>query len=148
VRTPTEPWPAAARQKGTLMGTAPVRVADAEIVQDAQRVVVALKTPLDRRPVTAALLGDLTLERAVVAMRKAIPIDDVDGRHVLANVEREMAASRVDFLVIRQGQEVVNAQPTTLLRDIATPHEMRTSKGLKTVPAVAFEVQAYAGVGT
>jgi len=125
----------------------PSRVVDAEVVRDGARVVVALKTPLDVRPVTASLPSDLTLERAVAAMRKAIPADDTDGRHVLANVEREMAASRVDFLVVRPGQGVVNAPRTTMLRDIATPREMRTPKGLKTVPAVAFEVQAYAGVG-
>jgi hypothetical protein len=125
----------------------PARPRDAQLVRDDDRVVVALKTPLDVRPVTAALPGDLSLERSVAAMRKTLQADDVDGRQVLANVEREMAASRVDFLVVRPGQGVVSASGTTLLRDVATPREMRTPNGLKTVPAVAFEVQAYAGVG-
>jgi hypothetical protein len=124
----------------------PSRVVDG-VVHDDDRVIVALKTPLDVRPITAWLPSDLTLERAVAAMRKAIPADDTDGRQVLTNVEREMAASRVDFLVVRPGEGVVSAPRTTMLRDVATPREMRTPKGLKTVPAVAFEVQAYAGVG-
>ena len=129
------------------IGLKPTRVLDGELVCDDDRVVVALKTPLDVKPVTAALPSDLTLAHAVAAMRKAIPDADVDGRHVLANVEREMAASRVDYLVVRPGQGVLCAPATTRLRDVAAPRELRTPKGLKTVPAVAFEVQAYAGVG-
>lgn len=127
--------------------SAPTRVLVADLVEDDDRVIVALKTPLDARPVTAALPADLTLQHSVDAMRKALAADDVDGRHVLSNVEREMVASRVDYLVIRPDQGAVPMSPTAKLGEVATPREMRTKTGLKTVPAVAFEVQAYAGVG-
>jgi hypothetical protein len=122
------------------------RPVDAEIVDDDQTVLVALKTPLDSRPVVAALPADFTLERSIGAMRKALPTNDFEGRQILDNVEREMSASTVSFLVVRP-EGVVNTPRSSKLRDVASPREMRTAKGLKTVPAVAVEVQAYAGVG-
>jgi hypothetical protein len=113
---------------------------------DDELVVLALKTPLDARAVTAAFPPDLTLDRAIIEMRKAIPAQDRDGHAVLDNVARELAATRANFLVVR-ADGVTQTERHVRLRDISTPRELRTSKGLKTVPSVAVEVQAYASVG-
>jgi hypothetical protein len=124
----------------------PPRAIDAALVEPDTRVVLAVKTPLDSRAVVAAFPPDYTLERAIAGLRKAIPAHDAEGHAVLDSVERELAASRVDFLVVR-ADAVVNTPRTSRLHDIATPREMRTPNGLKTVPSVAVEVQAYAAVG-
>ena len=131
------------------MGTAlvPSRVLDGELVREDDRVLVALKTPFAPMPVMAYLPADLTLDRCAGAMRKAIPADDLDGRRVLDDVERELKASRVNFLVHGAHHDVAVTAPGTALRDIATLREMRTPQGLKTTPAVSVEVQSYAAVG-
>ena len=110
------------------------------------RVVFAVKTPLDARAVTAGFPPDYTIERAIGEMRKAIPEHDRAGHEVLDNVDRELKASHANFLVVRP-DGVVLAERQARLREISRPREMRTPSGLKTVPAVAVEVQAYANVG-
>lgn len=118
----------------------------ADVDTEDELVFFALKTPLDVRAVTAAFPPGVTLDHAITSMRKAIPAHDAPGHHVLDNVEREMTASRPNVLVVRP-DGVTIADRSSRLREIATPVEMRTSKGVKTVPAVAVEVQAYASVG-
>ena len=66
-----------------MTGTAlaPARDADAPAAAD-EPVVVALKTPFDVKAAIAPLPADLTLERAIAAMRAAIPAHDVAGHAV------------------------------------------------------------------
>jgi hypothetical protein len=110
------------------------------------RVVLAVKTPLDARAVTAGFPAEYTIGRAITEMRKSVPQTDRAGHEVLDNVERELKASHANFLIVRPNG-VVLADRQSKLRDVAQPREMRTPVGLKTVPAVAVEVQAYANVG-
>lgn len=121
-------------------------VAEPEDTTDDSVVLLALKTAFDNRPVVAPFPPHFTLERSIAAMRMAIADGDAEGRQVLDNVERELSASRVHFLIVRE-DGFVNMPRSAVLHDIATPREMRSAKGPKTVPAVSVEVQAYASVG-
>ena len=121
--------------------------ADAELVESDEQVLLAVKTPLMPRPVTALMAGDATLEESVRALRDHTSPTDDDVRRVIEQLEREMSGSAYHFLVVSPSGTVTNTPRTTALRDVAAPREVQTSKGPKTIPMVAVEVQAYAPVG-
>ncbi len=112
------------------------------------QVLLAVKTPLMPRPVTAVVSGEATLEESVRAITGGPSPTDDDVRRVIEQLEREMSASAYHYLVVSPSGTVTNTPRTTALREIASPREVRTSKGLKSIPMVAVEVQAYAPVGS
>jgi 1-deoxy-D-xylulose 5-phosphate reductoisomerase len=108
-------------------------------------VLTAVKTPLMQRATSALLPGRLTVNQALQELQK-IPPKDSHARGVLQQLERETSGT-FDFLVVTQTGEVCKAEPSTTLQEITVPREIRTPRGLETVPTAAFEVQAYAPVG-
>jgi hypothetical protein len=111
------------------------------------RVLVAIKTPMMPRATTALLPGVLTLQQALDALRKMTPKDDT-ALSVLRQLERETSGSAYEFLVVTTTGEVDKAPPSKTLREVARPREIRTARGLETIPLAAVEVQAYAPVGS
>jgi hypothetical protein len=109
-------------------------------------VIAVVKTPMTPRPTTASLRADLTLRQSLDELRR-LPPKDEDGRRLIQQLSRETSGPH-DFLVLdhRGGLKKVDPDRTTL-GDIAVPREVRTPRGVETVPAAAFEVQAYAPVG-
>jgi hypothetical protein len=113
---------------------------------DAERVLLAIKTPMLPTATSAFLPGALTLAQALTAFRKMQPKDE-NARRVLQQLERETSASAYDFVVVTAAGEAEKASPSKLLREIAAPREIRTARGLEVIPVAAVEVQAYAPVG-
>ena len=111
-----------------------------------EQVLLAIKTPMMPRATTVLLPGVLTLQQALDALRKMTPKDDI-ARSVLRQLERETSGSAYEFLVVTKTGEVDKTSPSKILRDVATPREIRTPRGLETIPIAAVEVQAYAPVG-
>lgn len=110
-------------------------------------ILLAAKSPLMRRPVTAFVPGDLPLARAVDSLRERTPADAVEARRALDQIDRERSAATCHFLVVSPAGHVTVTSPETTLRDIAVARELRTSTGPKPVGVVAVEIQAYAPVG-
>lgn len=111
-----------------------------------EMVLVAVKTPLMPQATTALLPGGLTLAQALDELRRTPPKDS-NGARVLQQLERETLGRAFDFLALKPTGQVAKVEPSTTLREIAVPREIRTPQGLETIPAAAFEVQAYAPVG-
>lgn len=109
-------------------------------------VLMTVKTPLMPRPTSARVNSRLTVSQALREIRK-VPPRDANARRVLEQIERETSGQH-DFLALSSTNEVVKIDPEkTVLEDIAVPREVRTMRGVETVPVAAFEVQAYAPVG-
>jgi hypothetical protein len=110
-------------------------------------VVVAVKTPMMPRPTTARMPGRLTAAQALEALRK-IPPKDATATRVLQQLARETAGQH-DFLVVTTTGQTVKIDPHhATIEELAVPREIRVSDGMETVPIAAFEVQAYAPVGS
>jgi hypothetical protein len=111
-----------------------------------EMVMVAVKTPLMPRATTAYLSGRLTMAQSLEQLRK-VPPKDATATRVLQQLARETSGPH-DYLVVNRAGEVVKVDPhkTTLL-EVAVPREVKTNRGVETVPTAAFEVQAYAPVG-
>jgi hypothetical protein len=117
-----------------------------ETVPDDAKVLFAVKTPIMPRPTTAFLPRELNLAQAIEQLR-AMPPKDANATRVLQQLARETSAGAFDFLALTPTGEMVKVRPTTTLQEIAFPREVRTPTGLKTVPSVGLEVQAYSPVG-
>lgn len=111
-----------------------------------EMVLVAAKSPMMLRPFTALLPGELSLTQSLKELQK-IPPKDAEAARVLQQLDREISGGKYDFLVVMPNGQISKLSPTTALRDIAVPREIRTARGLEKLPTAAFEVQAYAPVG-
>ena len=110
-------------------------------------VVVAVKTPLMPRASSVAMEGGLTIRQSVERFRQTPPKDRT-AADVVQQLARETGGAH-DFLVLTPNGELVKADPDAVtLLEVAVPREVRTPRGVETVPTVAIEVQAYAPVGT
>ena len=109
-------------------------------------VVVAVKTPLMPRPTTVRMSGGLTVAQSLRELRK-LPPKDAAARRVLQQLDSETSGPH-DFLALTPTGEAARVDPDkTTLKEIAVPREVRTERGIETVPTAAYEVQAYAPVG-
>ena len=113
---------------------------------DDESVIVAAKTPLMPRPTTARMSGRLSLKQAVEQLQRETP-KDANAARVLQQLTREMSDVHHFLAVTRTGVVKVDPQRTTL-DEIAVPREVRTPHGIDEVRVAAFEIQAYAKVGT
>jgi hypothetical protein len=111
-----------------------------------EKVLVAVKTPMMPRPMTAYLDGRLTLAQSLRELQK-LPPKDAGALRVVQQIARETSGAH-DYLIVTRVGEMSKADPEkTVLEEVAIPREIRTSRGVESVPTVAFEVQAYAPVG-
>jgi hypothetical protein len=109
-------------------------------------VMVAVKTPLMPRALSARMSGRLTMAETLAELHKT-PDRDANSRRVKQQLERETSSTH-DYLVFTEAGEVIKKDPQkTTLRDIAIEREVKTPRGIETIPTAAFEVQAYAPVG-
>jgi len=115
-------------------------------IESTDKVLVGLKTPLMARGITALLPGRLTLDETVREIRQT-PAKDPATAEVLQQLEIETSGGAYHFLTVGGNGELVRSEPTTVLREVAVPREIKTSRGVETMPAAAVEVQSYARVG-
>src|SRR5258707_449006 len=108
-----------------------------------EMVVVAVKTPLMPRATSLLMDGRLTLRQSVDRFLKTPPKDQTAAL-IVQQLGREISGTH-DYLVVTPAGEVVRADPDkTTVREVAVPREVRTFRGVQTVPTTAIEVQAYA----
>ena len=112
-----------------------------------ETVMVAVRPPMMPRGTSAPMPGHLTAAQAIAELRR-IPPKDASAARVLDQLGREMGGPH-DFFDVSKGGEGVKINPhKTTLHELAVPREVRTSRGLEKMPVAAFEVQAYAAVGS
>jgi hypothetical protein len=114
--------------------------------KNGKKVLAMIKTPMMPRPTTALLPAELTLAESLRELRK-MPPKDANAARVLEQLERETSSTH-DFLAVMHTGEVEKVAPERTLEEIAVPREVRTSRGIEKMPTAAYEVQAYAPVGS
>lgn len=121
---------------------------DTQVVLDQNQpeVLVAVKTAMLPHATTRRLPAHLTLRQSLDEIRGTPPKDDT-ARRVQQELARETSRPGFQYLVLGPTGQLVRVPPETRLADIALPKEIRTSRGIETVPAAAIEIQGYASVG-
>jgi hypothetical protein len=114
--------------------------------RDGQNVLAVTKTAVTEDATSAMLCGNMTLAESVAELARAAPRNERE-RRVKEQLLRELSGPH-DFLVVSQRGELTKADPKTTLSKVAVPREIKTADGWEEIPVAAFEVQAYADVGS